>query len=118
MDDNKRLDEASMTHTHKVTMTQALAIDAMQDVLDLAKSTRTDEKYAIAISMSLDALKEVPQLRAQLAAVTAERDKAVECIRDIQEAAKFQRLSAVRVAIAKWRGPQGAGEGENEQAEV
>ena len=49
------------------------------------------------------------RMQGQLAAVTAERDAAVECIRDIQEAAKFQRLSAVRVAIAKWRGPQGSG---------
>ncbi len=60
---------------------------------------------------ALASMRENTELRAQLAAVMVERDAAVECIRDIQEAAKFQRLSAIRVAIAKWRGAQGAGEG-------
>ena len=44
----------------------------------------------------------------------AEKDKqlaaAVECIRGVEEVIRFQRPSAVMVAIAKWRGLQETGE--------
>lgn len=152
MDINKLSGRAPETHSGMeivdVTIPRDLAIDAMQDVLNLAKSTRTDEKYAIAISMSLDALKEVPQLRAQLAAMTAERDAAVadlhnmhtlcmdiggccpECGNQIDElldaACTFCKGPGVscwkndvgnrnKCAAFNWRGPQGAGEGENHE---
>ena len=134
-DNNALVDRAPETHSGMeiidVTIPRDLAIDAMQDVLDLANTTLTDEKYIIATRMSLDALKEVPQLRAQLAAMTAERDAAEKAIETILRSCtcEVRHQFCVRCSEpdgcdsddfhdAIWRGPQGAGEGENEQTEV
>ena len=58
MSKNKALTErAEKITTHRVRMPYGPAIEAMQTIVDLANDTITDPAYAIAASMSLDALK-------------------------------------------------------------
>ena len=43
------------------------------------------------------------KLRAKLEQVKIERDAAVECIGEIEDALKFQRISAIGLRISEWR---------------
>ena len=44
------------------------------------------------------------KLRAELEQVKAERDAAVKCIEEIEDALNFQRMSAIGLRISEWRG--------------
>ena len=44
------------------------------------------------------------KLRAELEQVKRERDAAVKCIEEIEDALNFQRMSAIRLRISEWRG--------------
>ena len=46
----------------------------------------------------------VPELRAELEQVKRERDAAVKCIEEIEDALNFQRMSAIGLRISEWRG--------------
>lgn len=54
-------------------------------------------------------LKRISGLKAQLAVSQREKQTAVECIRGIEEAIKFQRYSAAELRILEWRGQQEPG---------
>lgn len=43
-------------------------------------------------------------IRAELEKVTRERDAAVKCIEEIEDALNFQRMSAIGLRISEWRG--------------
>ena len=81
MDDNKALERA--THKIKVGMPLDKAIEAMQDIIDLANSTTTDPMYVIAAGMALDALKREAAARLFLR-VTAVRVKRLQDITEEQ----------------------------------
>ena len=44
------------------------------------------------------------KLRAELEQVKAERDAAVKCIEEIEDALNFQRMSGIGLRISEWRG--------------
>ena len=45
-------------------------------------------------------------LHAELEQVKAERDAAVKCIEEIEDALNFQRISAIGLRISEWRGQE------------
>ena len=56
--------------------------------------------------MEIGITKYIPMdcLRAELKQVKAERDAAVKCIEEIEDALNFQRMSAIGLRISEWRG--------------
>ena len=44
------------------------------------------------------------EMSAELEQVKRERDAAVKCIEEIEDALNFQRMSAIRLRISEWRG--------------
>ena len=46
----------------------------------------------------------IKQLRTELEQVKQERDAAVNCIKEIEDALNFQRISAISLRISEWRG--------------
>ena len=106
MDDNKTL----MDRAEKII--KALrCFDAPDepDNLGCARKTcpyRDVDGACNVTSMGEDAAIIIDALTAQLAAVTEERDAAVQCIHNIKDA-----LGRGEVLLAYLRGPQGAGEG-------
>ena len=71
-------------------------------------SYKLDSDFAASVEESATALStlqaENEKLRAELEQVKAERDAAVKCIEEIEDALNFQRMSAIGIRISEWRG--------------
>ena len=71
-------------------------------------SYKLDSDFAASVEESATALStlqaENEKLRDELEQVKAERDAAVKCIEEIEDALNFQRMSAIGLRISEWRG--------------
>ena len=91
-------------------MTREEAINALKEIKDRAWGWHINEQV---LGIDYDEFIEIMDAvllfldhisRAELEQVKRERDAAVNCIKEIEDALNFQRISAISLRISEWRG--------------